>query len=371
MNILFLTIYGKNDTRTRAFIRILRKLGNLSCVSPRIDERTVDVDSPNDIEFEYKGIRDIGNFIRAAILAKKQLEQVDLLFLDNRMASIPNFLFGKKCKYVIQDAREFYSVKENPHLVGKIGCVLEKKSLQKVDMVICANKQRARLMKERFNLPETPFVFENVFPSDYDKYFDIEKAKKDYDDLFDSDRKNFISSAGCQIERTTDKLVLAAKKYEDKIKLILVGGSTKNDADIIHRIIEENHITNVSIIDHVDTNTLKYLMGKSDVGIVIYGKHDENNRYCASGKIYEYLNEQLPILASGNEPLVEFVNDTHTGVASDNYEEAIQIMLDHYSEYKTNAKKFYDSFDPNSGSKQLEAEISRRIGETKAFATTE
>lgn len=361
MNILFLSIYGKNDTRTRAFIRVLRRLGNLVCVTKKTEEKTADVDSFTDLEVDYNGVKDIYKFIRASYAAKNSLKKVDLLFLDNRMAAIPFFLFGKECGYIIQDAREFYSFRETSHFVGKIGCILEKRSLKKVDMVICANRQRAKLMQQRFHLSEVPFVYENVFPSKYDEYFDEEKAKHDYDYLFDNMKMNFISSSGCQIERTTDKLVMAAKEFEDKIHLILVGGSSTKDIDTIKRIIEDNRISNVSIIDHVDTNTLKYLMSKSDVGVVIYGKHDDNNRYCASGKIYEYLYEQLPMIASDNEPLVDFMNTTHTGIASDNYVEAIQIMIDNYSEYKSNAKRFYESFDSNQGNRQLETEIKNRL----------
>ncbi len=74
MNILFLSVYGKNDTRTRAFIRILRKMGDMICVSPHIDEATADVDSPDDIEFDYRGVQDIGKFIRAAYTAKKKTQ---------------------------------------------------------------------------------------------------------------------------------------------------------------------------------------------------------------------------------------------------------------------------------------------------------
>lgn len=361
MNILFLSVYGKNDTRTRAFIRILRKMGNLVCVSKKTDEETSDVDSSDDIEFDYRGVQDIWKFINAAYKAKRKFKHVDLLFLDNRMAAIPFFLFGKECRYTIQDAREFYSIKEVSHLAGKIGCFFEKRSLQKVDMVICANKQRAQLMRERWNLSETPFVYENIFPAQYDDCFDAIKAMNDYDKYFDDDKMVFISSAGCQIERTTDQLVLAVKKFEDRIKLLLVGGSSKKDSDTISEIIEKNHISNITILDHVDTNTLKYLMNKSDVGVVIYGKHDDNNRYCASGKIYEYLNEKLPMIASGNEPLVDFMNVTGTGIASDNYEVAIQMMLDHYSEYKEKAERFYDVFDPDVGNKQLEHEILSRL----------
>lgn len=361
MNIVFLSVYGKNDTRTRAFIRILRKIGSLVCVTNKTEEKTDDVASSDDIEINYRGVRDTGKFISASYKAIKRFDHIDLLFLDNRMAAIPFLLFGRNSRYVIQDAREFYSIKDVRHLAGKIGCIFERKSLQRADMVLCANIQRARLMKERWKLSEMPFVYENIFPSQYDEHFDLKQAKNDYDNLFEDDKLVFISSAGCQIERTTDKLVLAAKKFEDRIKLLLVGGSSKKDAAIIQKIIEEEHISNISVIEHVDMNTLKYLMSKSNVGVVIYGKHDDNNRYCASGKIYEFLNEHLPMIASGNEPLVDFMNRTHTGIANDNYEEAIKTMLDHYTEYKDNAMRFYEMFDPDSGNRLLESEIVRRL----------
>ena len=42
-------------------------------------------------------------------------------------------------------------------------------------------------------------------------------------------------------------------------------------------------------------------------------------------------------------------------------EEAIHEMLDHFSEYKKNAERFYQTFDPDAGNRELKEEISRRL----------
>jgi len=361
MKILFISINGKNDTRTRAFIRILREIGELTCVTKEISEKTPDVESENDIVFQYNSIRDLPKFVNAVVSQAKKLGTIDMLFLDNRMASIPYCFIKERCKFVVQDAREFYTLRDTPHFVGKVGCIVEKMSLKKVDMVICANEQRAKLMKARFNLPETPYVYENIFPSDYNQHFDRNATEMKFGGYFKTDRVVFISSAGCQIERTTDKLVHAMRLFKSEAVLLLVGGASHEDEAQIKAIMHKENIDNVFLIGHVDTNTLKYLMEMSDVGVVIYGKHDENNRYCASGKIYEYLYEKLPMLTCGNEPLAEFCQKTGTGFSTDDYEAGIRELLVNREKYRRCSIDFFNSFDPQANNTMLKNELLRRI----------
>ena len=44
----------------------------------------------------------------------------------------------------------------------------------------------------------------------------------------------------------------------------------------------------------MDQDHLKYFIENSQVGMVTYHQHDLNNKYCASGKIYEFLFEGKP-----------------------------------------------------------------------------
>ena len=64
-----------------------------------------------------------------------------------------------------------------------------------------------------------------------------------------------------------------------------------------------------------------------------------NTKYCASGKIYEYLYEGLPILAYKNIPLKRFIEKYKIGVSGDNFNELINELESNYDKYKKNIER--------------------------------
>lgn len=363
MNILFLSYYGKSDTRTRAFIHIMRALGKTVCVTKEVSEKTPDVDGPDDRV--VGGPRGILDFVRASLSAAQRMGTVDVLFIDNRMATIPGRLVARRFrpKLIVQDAREFYTLAETHHLVGKLGCLLEDASLRKAGVVLCANQYRAERMRKAFRLRELPHVFENVFTLSFDKDFDSEKAQDQFQWLFEAHRFTFLSSSGCAIARTTDRLVMAMEEFQDRAQLLLVGRNAQEDEEKIREIVERKRLTNVHILGGVDKNTLKWLVQSSDAGIAIYGKHDANNLYCASGKIYEFLSEGLPVMASGNPPLMDFCQQTKAGYASDHYAEALREIMDHYAVYRQNVEQYMRGFDMCAAWRDVERMLRKRLEE--------
>lgn len=346
MNILFLSNYGKSDTRTRAFIHIMRALGETVCVTKRVPEKTSDVDAPGD-RVVVGGARGILDFIKTSVSVARAMGTVDALFIDNRMATIPGRIISRRFrpKLIVQDAREFYTLSETHHLAGKFGCLLEESSLRKADVVFCANHYRAEAMQKTFRLRNLPHVFENVFTLSFDETFDPMKASQQYRSLFGTDHFTFLSSSGCILSRTTDRLVTAMEEFQEKAQLLLVGRNTREDEQKIREIVERRRLKNVHILGGVNKNTLKWLIQASNAGIAIYGKHDSNNLYCASGKIYEFLSEGLPVMASDNPPLLDFFKQTKAGYASDNYAEAMREIMDHYEDYKQNVERYMRNFD--------------------------
>lgn len=364
MNILFLSYYGKSDTRTRAFIHIMRSLGKTVCVTKRVAEKTPDVDMPDDVAVEG-GAKGIIAFVSASLAAARAMGTVDVLYIDNRMATIPGRLVARKYKpkLIIQDAKEFYTLPETHHLVGKIGCLFEDASLRKADVVICANAYRAQAMQKSFKLRERPLVFENVFTLSFDENFDAQKVQMQYGHFFDKKLFTFISSSGCTLARTTDRLVEAMEPFRDRAQLLLVGRNAPADEQRIREIVAQKQLTNVHILGGVDKNTLKWLVQSSDAGTAIYGKQDSNNLYCASGKIYEFLSEGLPIMASDNPPLMDFCRQTKTGCASGEYADALRDIMDNYEAYKQNVEHYMQGFDMRAAWREIKQVLRKRLQE--------
>lgn len=365
MKTLFLSYYGKSDTRTRAFIHIMRSLGETACITREDSEKTPDVDAPGDRVVGGDGAKGIANFVRVSLAAAREMKTVDVLFIDNRMAIIPGRLIANmyRPKLIIQDAREFYTLRETRHLTAKLGCLIENVYLKKANLVLCANRYRAEAMIKAFKLRELPYVFENVFTLSYDEAFDSKKTNEQYGSLFDSDRFTFISSSGCALSRTTDRLVIAMEEFRDRAQLLLVGNNNQADERRIREIVKQRRLNNVHILGGVDKNTLKWLIQSSDAGIAIYGKHDFNNLYCASGKIYEFLSEGLPVMMSDNPPLLDFCQQTKAGYSSGNYAEALREIMDHYMAYKHNVAKYMQEFDMYASWRDLSRIIRERFEE--------
>ena len=86
----------------------------------------------------------------------------------------------------------------------------------------------------------------------------------------------------------------------------------------------------------MDQDHLKYFIENSQVGMVTYHQHDLNNKYCASGKIYEFLFEGKPVVTSTNPPLADFCGKYGIGIAEDNYEPVSYTHLDVYKRQSLN-----------------------------------
>jgi len=86
-----------------------------------------------------------------------------------------------------------------------------------------------------------------------------------------------------------------------------------------------------------------------------------NNKFCASGKIYEFVFEGLPVITTENLPLVDLVKRHHIGVSSDNYYNGIITIYKDYLYYKENVLSFAKRIDVDINNQQLVKLIKERI----------
>mgnify|MGYP000845938597 CR=1 FL=1 len=302
-------------------------------------------------------------FVRESLRYAESLGGFDCLVLDNRKATIPGLLILRKIKpqIVIQDCRELYLMNEINYWQGKVGCFFEKCMLKKADIIICANKDRAKIMAQEYKLQELPLVYENLRELKYESDEELNEAKQKLDPLLSSEYINIISSSGCSLERTNDILVENILKVKRKCKLFLVGDSTARDEKVIRDIIVKNSIHNVEILGKLNQTELKYLISQCHIGIVNYGQYDTNNRLCASGKLYEFIYEGIPVVTTSNPPLKRLCDSEKIGCADDSYAEGINTVLEHYSEYKKNVFEFARNHTIQSNDDCLVNQIEERI----------
>ena len=199
------------DGRLRELVEIAKLIGNVKYITQ--GDTTSTKVSEDHIEFKSNNFLKYLKFIYFCVRSAKN-SRIDVLFIDNRKAIIPAYIVKKikKVKFVIQDVRELYIMRETKHLIGKLGCLVEKHFNKKSNILISANIYRSGIMRDMFKLKKTPLVFDNIRKLKYSEDFDLNYVTSKYKELFLSDSFKIISTSGCSLSRTNDKLVIAMEK---------------------------------------------------------------------------------------------------------------------------------------------------------------
>ena len=321
------------DGRLRELYKVFSKLGNLYTIT----KGSVAQDTNHRL---YQG--GYLGFIAAAIKYGSSLDKIDLLVLDNRKSVIPGLILRvlKRPGLMIQDCRELYDIKHVEHLAGKIGCVIEKWGIKRADIIICANLERAQIMQEVFHLTRMPVVYENLRQLQYSDESAIQQQQEKFARYVHEDEFRIISSSGCSTSRTNDVLVQNLDSVVRNCRLFLVGSSPEKDRQVIEKLIAEKKLNNVEILDQLNQDELKYLISVCHIGIVNYHQKDTNNKLCASGKVYEFIYEGIPVVTTTNPPLKRMCDENGIGCSDDHYFEGINKVLSNYTQYQENVRRF-------------------------------
>jgi hypothetical protein len=346
------------DGRLRELVNIAKNLGDVKYVT-RVNKSSI-IQEKDHIAISKNGYL---YFIISSIKQALSFNTLDILFIDNRRAIIPGLIinFIKKPKNIILDVRELYISNEVKHVVGKIGCFFESKMIKRANIILCANKYRAEFMKKYYNLAYLPEVYENIRKLNQNNKMVNDKFINKYRHIFQKDTIKIISTSGYSVSRTNDKLVEAICKLGNKYDLFLVGGGNKEDKLIIDNIILKYNINNVYFIEMVESEKLGYLLGNCDIGIVNYHQNDLNNKYCASGKIYEFLFAGLPVVTTENIPLYEMCNEFNIGVSDNEYINGIEKICSNYIFYKDNVDIYIKSIDVEKNNFETVSKIKEKL----------
>ena len=333
-DILFITAQNiETDGRTQALINVIKSFGKVNVIGWSQGKKTNLKDCS---QVSYHIIEEVSykKWCKAAALLGKKLG-ASVLFVDNRRATIVGLKIKKALKpsITIYDARELYLPKETTGFTGKIGCHFEKKMIAGSDLVICANDQRKVIMEQEFSCGGPVIVFDNFRKLQYSEDFSKEEMDAKYGKMFVPGLFNIISTAGAEIDRGSLKLIEAQSKLQFPSQLIFVGCKDDEDLKTAKELVQKLGVNNVQFLPRVSLDEIKYLIGKSHIGVAMYHKRNSNNLYCSSGKIYEFLYEGLPIATSDNPTMACVTEKYKVGVSSDNIEEAIREIHDKYPEF--------------------------------------
>ena len=352
MKILLLS-YGDYDYdgRLRELMRVFSSLGQMSAFT----RGSIPLNDSHEI---YQGAGYAG-FIREAVAYGKRLGSVDVLVLDNRKAVIPGLILRTLLRpgVMVQDCRELYLPSEVKHFAGKAGCFFEKLGIHKADVLICANQDRARFMKERYHLKKEPLVYENLRQLEYSGGEARDAQAEKFSRFLHEGELRLITTSGCSVSRTNDVLVRNLKQIEHPCRLFMVGENLPADQQAIERIIAEEGLENVEILGRLNQDELKYLISVCHIGIVNYHQKDHNNRYCASGKLFEFIYEGIPVVTTTNPPLARLCEEYGIGIADDHYAGAVNAIAADFPAYRAHVAEFARTHTVQANNDRLRQEL--------------
>lgn len=291
-------------------------------------------------------------------------KKIDVIFADNRKAILPAIIIKNifNIQFLILDLRELYILKEMKNITGVIGCLLEKLFNNKFNVIICANKQRAEIMYKYYKLKTKPLIFENIRKlSPLIEGKEKQTIRLKYDKIFNKNTFKVIATDGCSKERETDKLIHAIGSLGKNYNLIIVGKTDDSLKEYFDQLISKNNYENIIILGMVNEKELQYLVGNSNVGYVGYPQDTFNNKYCASGKLYEFLYEALPVITTTNPPLFYLCNRYNVGVSSDDYIYSTLKIFNNYEYYKKKVIEYVKKCNIDINDKTLVEQIRRNM----------
>lgn len=190
---------------------------------------------------------------------------------------------------------------------------LEKAAVRRANLIIAANEERARAMQRHYRLPQLPAVMQN-YPPERRQGPDLTAIRERYPRLDHSSpgERLLLYQGNIHLSRGLDRFIQALAYLPPHYRLIMAGGGPHLEQmrDLGRSFIEAGRL---DFLGPVENRILLDLAAAADVGIVAYPFQGQNNIYCASNKVFEYLQAGTPVISTDQPPLRRLVEDYHIG----------------------------------------------------------
>ena len=209
----------------------------------------------------------------------------------------------------------------------------EKRYLNRCDVVIAANDERAVIMKDFFKLNRLPIIFDNMHKIEDE--IDFMDCNRRFQGIIkDNNHFNIVFAGGISPERKTIEYIKSVMSLGKRYNLIIAGSATQKAKKEFKQVKSRDVNNQIHYVGFISRAELRYLFKMCQASVIIFDKYSLNTLYCASGKLYESIFEFTPILTSENPPLRRLCEVNNIGVSNDNYGDGILMLDQNYDVYK-------------------------------------
>ena len=290
----------------------------------------------------------VGRKLKKAVA--KELEQGGVLWVVNEMTAMvagTSFLKNRKYAFTVYELHE-----------KKLLCDNVRRAAKGAGLVIVPQAQRAKIMKERYGLRETPVVLPNKSRIEESEALSAE-ARNAIKLLCDEKEKGTFTvlyMGGINPERPLEGF-LDAISDRPGYKLAVMGRKspyldqlTEKYGDKILYIGAFPPPEHLAVAKHADAGLLNY--------VSLSKKQSLNALYCAPNKIYEYTGLGLPVMGNDIPGLRYEIENSRCGRVVDYSDKssvmnALENIRADYDGYSERARAYYAATDTDEILKEI------------------
>lgn len=290
-------------------------------------------------------------------------ERPDCVYCHDYYSSLLcRLLLNKKyCKRIVYDAHELIIPEEGHPMDSRqrIYYKLEKSIVNKVDLVVCASKERGEMMRQHYKLPDNPLTINNISQLANSEDSSTKGIVHSLRDFFAKPGVTVVYAGVVTKSRRIDQLLDAVISLAPMFKLLVVGngdalGDLRQKAESVPELVS-------AFTGAVPYKSLGAILSRCDIGFLYYPVDTLNNTYCASNKIYEYSSVGLPMLANENPTIKQILEKSLIGLSNDNFAKGLQMISAESEKYKNNCLLFTQKNQWSEEARKLEEAIRRII----------
>ncbi|MET6996589.1 glycosyltransferase [Chitinophaga defluvii] len=185
----------------------------------------------------------------------------------------------------------------------------ERRNIKSANIVISANKERAKVMEEKYQLNKNIYAVRNI-PELHDTNYKTKAV---------SSKKILVYQGAIYPGRGIDVFIKAMQYFDDNTLLMIVGDGPLLPE--LKKMAEELELNKkIKFLGKVSANELyRLLVEECDFGIITYSNENLNNQFCAPNKLYEYIHLGLPFITTSQETILSEVRgyDFYTNIDLD------------------------------------------------------
>ena len=223
------------------------------------------------------------------------INKTDLFYANDLDTLAPMFLLSKlKKKPLIYDSHELFC--EVPELKASrikkaIWQKLEEYIIPKLKTCITVNDSIAKIYEAKYNVPF--YIIRNI--SDFDQTF-IPKSRVQLS-LPEDKKIILLQGAGINVDRGVEELIDAMEFVQNAVLYIIGSGDVWEN--LKQKVLFNKNIQNkVVLINKLPKSELINYTFNADLGLSIDKNTNLNYLYSLPNKIFDYIQAEIPILAS-------------------------------------------------------------------------